>query len=61
MQKRKGIEGIIEIENPNLAKTKAVKVRDIDVSFTTFPLDIVSLVEFRGNLMLFYRPDGQNN
>lgn len=61
MQKRKGIEGIIEIENPNLAKTKAVKVRDIDVSFTTFPLDIVSLVEFHGNLMLFYRPDGQNN
>ncbi|GMN43646.1 hypothetical protein TIFTF001_012858 [Ficus carica] len=34
-EKRKGIEGIIEIENPNLAKTKAVKVRDIDMGKTT--------------------------
>ena len=34
-EKRKGIEGIIEIENPNLVKPKTVKARDIDIGKTT--------------------------
>lgn len=36
MQKKKGIQGIIEIENPNLVKPKTLKVKDIDVSFANF-------------------------
>lgn len=36
MQKKKGIQGIIEIENPNLVKPKTLKARDIDVSFANF-------------------------
>lgn len=32
MQKRKGTEGIIEVENPNLAKMKNVRAKDVDVS-----------------------------
>lgn len=32
MQKNKGTQGIIEIENPNLVKPKNVKARDVDVS-----------------------------
>lgn len=32
MQKKKGTQGIIEIENPNLVKPKSVKARDVDVS-----------------------------
>ncbi|KAB5534057.1 hypothetical protein DKX38_017143 [Salix brachista] len=31
-QKRKGTQGIIEIENPNLVKAKNLKARDADVS-----------------------------
>lgn len=31
-QKRKGAQGVIEIENPNLVKPKNVKARDLDVS-----------------------------
>jgi len=31
-QKHKGTEGLIEIENPNLVKSKNIKVKDIDVS-----------------------------
>lgn len=31
-QKRKGAQGVIEIENPNLVRPKNVKARDIDVS-----------------------------
>ncbi|KAM7280640.1 hypothetical protein ACFE04_007774 [Oxalis oulophora] len=34
-QKRKGIQGIISIENPNLVKQKVVKARNIDVGKTT--------------------------
>ncbi|OAY26261.1 28 kDa heat- and acid-stable phosphoprotein [Manihot esculenta] len=34
-QKRKGTQGIIQIENPNLAKPKNVKARDIDIGKTT--------------------------
>ncbi|EXC47960.1 hypothetical protein L484_000432 [Morus notabilis] len=34
-EKRKGIEGIIEIENPNLVKPKTVKAKDIDIGKTT--------------------------
>ncbi|XP_027933728.1 28 kDa heat- and acid-stable phosphoprotein isoform X1 [Vigna unguiculata] len=30
--KKKGTQGIIEIENPNLVKPKSVKARDVDVS-----------------------------
>ena len=32
-QKRKGTQGLIEIENPNLAKQKNVKAKDVDVSY----------------------------
>lgn len=31
-QKRKGAQGLIEIENPNLVKPKNLKARDVDVS-----------------------------
>ncbi|KAK6229369.1 hypothetical protein SCA6_018320, partial [Theobroma cacao] len=34
-EKRKGTQGLIEIENPNLAKQKNVKARDVDVGKTT--------------------------
>lgn len=34
-QKKKGIQGIIEIENPNLVKPKTVKARDVDMGRTT--------------------------
>jgi len=34
MQKKKGTQGIIEIENPNLVKPKSMKARDVDVSLT---------------------------
>ncbi|CAM8979593.1 unnamed protein product [Rhodiola kirilowii] len=34
-EKRKGTEGIIEIENPNLFKAKALKAKDVDVGKTT--------------------------
>ncbi|KAA8519724.1 hypothetical protein F0562_013980 [Nyssa sinensis] len=34
-EKRKGTEGIIEIENPNLAKPKTLKARDVDIEKTT--------------------------
>ncbi|AQK94771.1 28 kDa heat- and acid-stable phosphoprotein [Zea mays] len=33
--KHKGIEGLIEIENPNLVKTKNVKAKDIDIGKPT--------------------------
>ncbi|GAA0157895.1 hypothetical protein LIER_15056 [Lithospermum erythrorhizon] len=33
--KRKGTQGIIEIENPNLVKPKNLKARDIDIGKTT--------------------------
>jgi hypothetical protein len=41
IQKHKGTEGLIEIENPNLVKPKNIKAKDIDVSgifylFTTY-------------------------
>lgn len=32
-QKRKGTEGIIEIDNPNLLKAKALKAKNIEVSY----------------------------
>ncbi|KAL9691546.1 hypothetical protein QQ045_011970 [Rhodiola kirilowii] len=32
-EKRKGTQGIIEIENPNLVKPKTLKAKNIDVSF----------------------------
>ncbi|XXG77515.1 hypothetical protein AAC387_Pa08g1655 [Persea americana] len=34
-EKRKGTQGVIEIENPNLVKQKNVKARDIDLEKTT--------------------------
>lgn len=34
-EKKKGTQGIIEIENPNLVKPKNVKARDIDLEKTT--------------------------
>ncbi|GMJ11424.1 MUtant, Snc1-Enhancing, 7 [Hibiscus trionum] len=34
-EKRKGTQGLIEIENPNLAKPKNVKAKDIDMGKTT--------------------------
>lgn len=34
-QKKKGTQGLIEIENPNLVKQKNVKAKDADVSFKT--------------------------
>ncbi|XWS10969.1 hypothetical protein CRYUN_Cryun38cG0043800 [Craigia yunnanensis] len=34
-EKRKGTQGLIEIENPNLAKQKNVKAKDIDMGKTT--------------------------
>ncbi|XP_050212886.1 uncharacterized protein LOC126664511 isoform X5 [Mercurialis annua] len=34
-QKRKGTQGLIQIENPNLAKPKNVKAREIDITKTT--------------------------
>jgi len=34
MQKKKGTQGVIEIENPNLVKPKSLKARDVDVSST---------------------------
>ncbi|XP_027105415.1 uncharacterized protein [Coffea arabica] len=34
-EKRKGTQGVIQIENPNLAKPKNVKARDIDMEKTT--------------------------
>lgn len=33
LQKKKGTQGVIQIENPNLAKAKNVKAKDVDVSF----------------------------
>ncbi|KAL0542782.1 hypothetical protein IC582_017859 [Cucumis melo] len=33
--RRKGTQGIIEIENPNLVKPKTLKARDIDIGKTT--------------------------
>ncbi|KAL6991127.1 hypothetical protein U1Q18_009248 [Sarracenia purpurea var. burkii] len=34
-EKRKGTQGIIEIENPNLVKPKTLKTRDVDIDKTT--------------------------
>lgn len=34
-QKRKGTQGIIEIENPNIEKPKNVKAKDVDMGKTT--------------------------
>ncbi|GAV64030.1 PP28 domain-containing protein [Cephalotus follicularis] len=34
-EKRKGIQGIIDIENPNLVKPKNVKAKDVDIGKTT--------------------------
>jgi hypothetical protein len=31
MQKKKGTQGVIQIENPNLVKAKNVKAKDVDV------------------------------
>ncbi|XP_022142176.1 28 kDa heat- and acid-stable phosphoprotein [Momordica charantia] len=33
--RRKGTQGIIEIENPNLVKAKTLKARDVDIGKTT--------------------------
>ena len=33
LQKKKGTEGLIEIENPNLAKPRSIKAKDVDVGF----------------------------
>ncbi|KDP36260.1 hypothetical protein JCGZ_09825 [Jatropha curcas] len=34
-EKRKGAEGLIEIENPNLVKPKSLKAKDVDMGKTT--------------------------
>ncbi|KAJ6935609.1 28 kDa heat- and acid-stable phosphoprotein-like [Populus alba x Populus x berolinensis] len=34
-QKRKGTQGIIQIENPNLVKAKNLKAKDVDMGKTT--------------------------
>ncbi|KAL3820407.1 hypothetical protein ACJIZ3_006312 [Penstemon smallii] len=34
-QKTKGTQGVIQIENPNLAKPKNLKARDVDIEKTT--------------------------
>lgn len=34
-EKRKGTQGVIEIENPNLVKPKTLKARDVDIEKTT--------------------------
>ncbi|CAM8898444.1 unnamed protein product [Rhodiola kirilowii] len=34
-EKRKGTQGIIEIENPNLVKPKTLKAKNIDLEKTT--------------------------
>ncbi|XP_042499668.1 28 kDa heat- and acid-stable phosphoprotein-like [Macadamia integrifolia] len=34
-EKRKGTEGLIDIQNPNLEKTKNLKARDVDLEKTT--------------------------
>ncbi|KAL8143983.1 hypothetical protein V2J09_017015 [Rumex salicifolius] len=34
-QRRKGTQGVIEIENPNLVKAKNLKAKDVDVEKTT--------------------------
>jgi len=34
-EKRKGTQGVIEIENPNLVKPKTLKARDIDIEKTS--------------------------
>ncbi|ERN14014.1 hypothetical protein AMTR_s00021p00192170 [Amborella trichopoda] len=34
-EKRKGAQGVIEIDNPNLVKPKSIKARDVDVEKTT--------------------------
>ncbi|KAF9588184.1 hypothetical protein IFM89_007873 [Coptis chinensis] len=34
-EKRKGAEGVIEIQNPNLVKQKNLKARDVDIEKTT--------------------------
>ncbi|XP_073142293.1 uncharacterized protein [Henckelia pumila] len=34
-EKQKGAEGVIQIENPNLVKTKNLKARDVDMEKTT--------------------------
>ncbi|KAJ0430099.1 putative 28kDa heat-and acid-stable phosphoprotein [Helianthus annuus] len=31
--RKKGTEGVIEIENPNMARPKTLKARDVDVSY----------------------------
>lgn len=31
VQKKKGIQGVIEIENPNMVKAKSIKAKDVDV------------------------------
>jgi len=47
MQKKKGTQGIIEIENPNLVKPKSVKARDVDVS-SAFPFQSSYGLLYRG-------------
>ena len=34
-ERRKGTQGLIEVENPNLVKPKTLKARDIDIEKTT--------------------------
>ena len=40
-QKKKGTQGLIEIENPNLVKQKNVKAKDADVSFKSLRIVLV--------------------
>lgn len=51
-QKRKGTQGIIEIENPNLVKAKNLKARDVDVSFG-FNVFLVIILDREVMLLLF--------
>lgn len=43
-QKRKGTQGVIEIENPNIVKPKNVKAKNVDVRF--YLLSIFPVVHF---------------
>jgi hypothetical protein len=39
--KKKGTQGVIEVENPNLVKIKNLKVKDVDVSATSIDTNSV--------------------
>lgn len=61
-QKRKGTEGLIEVENPNLAKVKSVKAKDVDVScIDRFLLECIIWLSTILFELLIYVADGKEN